>query len=106
MDTDTNLNTDQVERKVIRGKVRAAYDAYVAAKQQEAEAKKAKAEAAAILREFLGEATEAYIGKVLALKVVPSKNTGFDRKVLHEVYPEAYKASYRETLYTKLEVTS
>lgn len=93
-----------IEGKTLKGKARAAYDAFVVAKQLEAEAKKAKAEAEAVLREFLGDEKVAYIGKVAVVKVVTGKNTSFDRETMLAVYPEAYENCLRETTYDYLRV--
>ena len=93
-----------IEGKTLTGKARAAYDAFVVAKAQEAEAKKAKAEAEAILKEFLGEERVGLIGKVAVIKVVTGKNTSFDRETMLATYPEAYATCLRETTYDYLRV--
>lgn len=93
-----------IEGKTLTGKARSAYDAFVVAKQQEAEAKKAKAEAEKVLKDFLGEARVGYVGKVAVVKVVAGKNTSFDRETMLAVYPEAYETCLRETTYDYLRV--
>jgi poly-gamma-glutamate capsule biosynthesis protein CapA/YwtB (metallophosphatase superfamily) len=93
-----------IEGKTLTGKARSAFDAFVVAKQQEAEAKKAKAEAEKVLMDFLGEARVAYVGKVAVLKVVAGKNTSFDRETMKDIYPEAYETCLRETTYDYLRV--
>jgi hypothetical protein len=54
------------------------------------------------LREALGSATEATINGMVVIKVQNGKNTHFDRKLMEEAFPEAYKATLRETLFTWL----
>lgn len=76
--------------------------AFNRAKAAEAKAKANKAKAEAILRAALGEATEATIQGVTALKVVQSRNTHFDRDLMLEQFPEAYDATLRVTEYTYL----
>ena len=72
------------------------------AKKAEAQAKEAKEQAELALRELLGNHTEATIQGAVVLKVVGGKNTHFDRKMMEEIYPEAFTATLRETLYTYL----
>lgn len=72
------------------------------AKKAEAQAKEAKEQAELALRELLGNHTEATIQGAVVLKVVGGKNTHFDRELMKEIYPEAYQATLRETLYTYL----
>ena len=79
-----------------------ALNAFNKAKQAEAKAKALKAKAEAMLRAELGEATEATVQGVVAVKVIASKTSSFDRKALLENYPEAYGATYRETEYDYL----
>jgi hypothetical protein len=70
------------------------------AKDAEAKAKALKAEAELILQAELGKSLEATYQGVVVVKVIASKNSHFDRKVLLESYPEAYQATYKETPYT------
>jgi methylthioribose-1-phosphate isomerase len=79
-----------------------ALNAFNKAKKAEARAKALKEKAEAILRAELGNNTEATLEGVVALKVIASKNSHFDRKALLELYPEAYQATYQETAYTYL----
>ena len=72
------------------------------AKQAEAKAKKAKALAEAKLREALGNSLEGLVEGAVVVKVVAGRNTHFDREVLEEMFPEAYQATIRETLYDYL----
>jgi hypothetical protein len=72
------------------------------AKQAETKAKKAKAIAEAQLREALGNALEGLVEGAVVVKVVAGRNTHFDREVLEEMFPEAYQATIRETLYDYL----
>lgn len=77
-------------------------NAFREAKKAEAAAKEAKEQAELALREMLGEQTEATVNGITVLKVVNGKNTHFDRKMLEEIYPEAFMATIRQTLYTYL----
>lgn len=79
-----------------------ALDAFNNAKKAEAEAKKAKAHAEAILREALGEATEATVNGIVALKVIASRSTHIDKDALLTAFPEAYEATLKQTPYTYL----
>lgn len=72
------------------------------AKKAEAQAKEAKEQAELALRELLGDHKEATLNGITVLKVVGGKNTHFDRKMMEEIYPEAFMATLRETLYTYL----
>ena len=72
------------------------------AKEAEAKAKALKAQAEAILNAELNGSVEGMVGGVVAVKVVASRNSHFDRKKLLELYPEAYTATYEETEYTYL----
>ena len=72
------------------------------AKKAETQAKEAKEQAELALRELLGNHSEATIQGAVVLKVVGGKNTHFDREMMKEMFPEAYTATLRETLYTWL----
>ena len=72
------------------------------AKEAEAKAKALKAQAEAILNSELNGALEGMVGGIVAVKVVASRNSHFNRKKLLELYPEAYSATYEETEYTYL----
>ncbi len=76
--------------------------AFKDAKKAETQAKEAKEQAELALREILGELTEATVNGITVLKVVNGKNTHFDRKMMEEIYPEAFMATIRQTLYTYL----
>lgn len=76
--------------------------AFKDAKKAEAQAKEAKEQAELALRELLGDHKEATLQGIVVLKVVGGKNTHFDRKLMEEMFPEAYQATLRETLYTYL----
>jgi hypothetical protein len=76
--------------------------AFKDAKKAEAQAKEAKEQAELALREILGDHKEATLNGITVLKVVGGKNTHFDRKMMEEIYPEAFMATLRETLYTYL----
>jgi hypothetical protein len=72
------------------------------AKEAETKAKALKAQAEAILNAELGGSLEGMVGGIVAVKVIASKNSHFNRKKLLELYPEAYSATYEETEYTYL----
>ena len=59
-----------------------------------------KAEAEIILRELLGNADVAIIGGVERFKLAHSTNSKIDRKVLQELFPEAFEATLVKTPYT------
>jgi hypothetical protein len=72
------------------------------AKDAEKQAKALKAEAEAILRAELGDAT---VGTVLGLpvvKVINSKNSHIDKEALYSAFPDAYEATLVETPYDYL----
>jgi hypothetical protein len=101
---ETKMSDIEVEGKALTGKARKAFDRFVEAKRAEAEAKKAKAEAEAELFAFLGDARVAFIGKHIALRVIASKNSSFDREVMKKSYPEAFSVCLKETPYDYLKV--
>lgn len=72
------------------------------AKAMEAKAKEAKAKAEEVLRAELGEALEATVEGITALKVQGGVTTFFDREIMKSAYKEAYDATIRETKYTFL----
>ncbi len=76
--------------------------AFREAKKAEALAKQQKEMAELALREALGDHKEATIEGAVVVKVVNGKNTHFDRELMKELYPEAYEATIRETLYDYL----
>jgi len=62
------------------------------------EDKKAAAELA--LRELLGNADVAVIGGIERFKLAHSTNSKIDRKILQELFPEAFEATLVKTPYT------
>jgi hypothetical protein len=72
------------------------------AKEAEAKAKALKSKAEAILREALGEAKAGIVEGVVAVRVVSSRNTSFDRELMLANYPEAYEATLKTTEYDYL----
>lgn len=72
------------------------------AKKAEALAKEQKEMAELALREALGDHKEGLVEGMVVVKVVNGKNTHFDRELMKEVFPEAYGATLRETLYDYL----
>jgi hypothetical protein len=72
------------------------------AKKAEALAKEQKELAELALREALGDHKEGLVEGMVVVKVVNGKNTHFDRELMKEIYPEAYQATLRETLYDYL----
>lgn len=72
------------------------------AKEAEAKAKALKSKAEVILREALGEAKAGIVEGVVAVRVVSSRNTSFDRELMLTNYPEAYEATLKTTEYDYL----
>jgi len=78
---------------------REALKAFVEAKALEAEAKKQKEQAEAILRAKLGVNEVATFGGVIAFKIEHRNRQDLDRKVLKEAFPEAYEKSLYDNPY-------
>ena len=72
------------------------------AKKAEALAKEQKELAELALREALGDHKEGLVEGMVVVKVVNGKNTHFDRELMKDIFPEAYEATLRETLYDYL----
>jgi hypothetical protein len=72
------------------------------AKKAEALAKEQKELAELALREVLGTHLEGTFNGAVVVKVVNGKNTHFDREMMKELFPEAYEATLKETLYNYL----
>jgi hypothetical protein len=72
------------------------------AKKAEALAKEQKELAEIALREALGDHKEGLVEGMVVVKLVNGKNTHFDRELMKEIFPEAYQATLRETLYDYL----
>ena len=73
---------------------------FIAAKEAIKALEEQKADAAAHLRELLGEAEVAIINGVERFKLAHRTNSKNDRKVLQEMFPEAFEASLVVTPYT------
>lgn len=78
---------------------RAALKAFVDAKKAEAEAKKAKESAEAILRAKLGVNEFATIGGVKAFKIEHRQRVDIRREILRDAFPEAFKAASYDNAY-------
>lgn len=76
--------------------------AFREAKKAEALAKEQKEMAELALREALGDHKEGLVEGMVVVKLVNGKNTHFDRELMKEIYPEAFQATIRETLYDYL----
>lgn len=75
------------------------------AKATAARAEADKAEAEAIIREALGDATEGIVRGVIAVKVSSERTRkSNDAKALMEAFPEAYAATLRTSTYNFLTV--
>jgi hypothetical protein len=70
------------------------------AKKAEAKAKEQKELAELALRQALGDFVEGTIEGIAVVKMVGGKNTHFDREMMKELFPEAFTATLRETIYT------
>jgi hypothetical protein len=79
-----------------------ALSAFNKAKEAEAKAKALKSKAEAIIREALGEAKAGTVEGVVAVKVISSSNTHFDRELMLSAYKEAYDATLKTTEYDYL----
>lgn len=73
---------------------------FIAAKEAIKALEEQKADAEARLRELLGEAEVAVINGVERFKLAHRTNSKNDRKVLQEMFPEAFEASLVTTPYT------
>jgi hypothetical protein len=95
----TNKTVEGVELSTKAVKALATFNK---AKEAEAKAKALKSKAEAILREALGEAKAGIVEGVVAVRVVASRNTSFDRELMLANYPEAYEATLKTTEYDYL----
>jgi hypothetical protein len=95
----TNKTVEGVELSAKAVKALATFNK---AKEAEAKAKVLKSKAEAILREALGEAKAGIVEGVVAVRVVSSRNTSFDRELMLANYPEAYEATLKTTEYDYL----
>lgn len=84
--------------------VRKALAEFSAAKEAEAEAKKRKADAEAVLRAALGGAKVGNFGGVVAFRLQDGSNRSADLKVLADKFPEAYAAVVRVSEYDFVKV--
>jgi hypothetical protein len=79
--------------------VREALKQFKAAKEAEAQAKAAKAQAEVILRSALGDSSQATISGAVAFKLVNGSSRHASLKDLAEGFPEAYEAVVKTTPY-------
>ena len=84
--------------------VRKALKAFHEAKELADKAEALKKEAEAVLRQALGEATEATVGGITAFKLISRTNTYVNAKALKVDFPEAYEATQYETAYDFIKV--
>ena len=83
----------------------AAFRAYVEAKATIKAAEDAKKAAEATLRAVMGDAQDMILRGVTVLKISdPRTRTGFDAKILRELFPEAAAAAATSTTYTQINV--
>ena len=92
--------TDKVDLTTQAAAAEKALAAFTFAKDAIKAYEEKKAEAEAILRELLGNADIAIIGGVERFKLAHSTNSKIDRKVLQELFPEAFEATLVKTPYT------
>ena len=92
--------TDKVDLTTQAAVAEKALAAFTFAKDAIKAYEEKKAEAEAILRELLGNADIAVIGGVERFKLAHSTNSKIDRKVLQELFPEAFEATLVKTPYT------
>ena len=92
--------TDKVDLTSKAAQTEKALAAFVMAKEAIKAYEDKKAEAELILRELLGDAEVAIIGGVERFKLAHSTNSKIDRKVLQELFPEAFEATLVKTPYT------
>jgi hypothetical protein len=92
--------TDKVDLTSKAAQAEKALAAFTMAKDAIKAYEEKKAEAELVLRELLGEADVAIIGGVERFKLAHSTNSKIDRKVLQELFPEAFEATLVKTPYT------
>ena len=92
--------TDKVDLTNKAAQAEKALAAFTFAKDAIKAYEEKKAEAELVLRELLGEADVAIIGGVERFKLAHSTNSKIDRKVLQELFPEAFEATLVKTPYT------
>ena len=92
--------TDKVDLTTPAAAAEKALAAFTFAKDAIKAYEEKKAEAEAVLRELLGDADTAIIGGVERFKLAHSTNSKIDRKVLQELFPEAFEATLVKTPYT------
>lgn len=76
-----------------------AFDAFNALKAAQKVLDEQKAAAEATLREILGNAEVVAVDGEEIYKLAHRTNTSIDKKKLHEVFPEAYEATLKQTPY-------
>jgi hypothetical protein len=92
--------TDKVDLTTQAAVAEKALAAFTMAKDAIKAYEEKKAEAEAMLRFLLGDADVAIIGGVERFKLAHSTNSKIDRKVLQELFPEAFEATLVKTPYT------
>jgi hypothetical protein len=92
--------TDKVDLTTQAAVAEKALAAFTFAKDAIKAYEEKKAEAELVLRELLGNADIAVIGGVERFKLAHSTNSKIDRKVLQELFPEAFEATLVKTPYT------
>jgi hypothetical protein len=92
--------TDKVDLTNKAAQAEKALAAFIMAKDAIKAYEEKKAEAELVLRELLGNADVAIIGGVERFKLAHSTNSKIDRKVLQELFPEAFEATLVKTPYT------
>lgn len=77
---------------------------FEAAKKSIKAAEEAKAQAEAILRDLMGDATVGTIAGVERVKIASRTRTGTDRETLRTAFPEAYEQTLTTTDYSFVQV--
>lgn len=77
--------------------------AFLKARSEETEAKKEKERLSALLKEALGDAQVALVNGEVRAEILRYPRVTIDSKLLFESYAEAYEATARETIVTRIQ---
>lgn len=98
------MSNDNI-KKISTKKAKDAFQLIKSAKEQIKALESQKAQAEEILREALGEATEALVVGLGSVSLVSGKNTSFDRDLMKEQFPEAFDQCLKTKEYTYIKVS-
>lgn len=93
--TKTAVELDDSEREVL--------EAFLRARSEETEAKKEKDALAERLKEILGDAQVALVDGEIRAEILRYPRITIDSKLLFDMYSEAYEATSRETIVTRIQ---